>query len=413
MRGITHAIEAVFNSFMKLKQVQFREVMVLFPFVFFQVKETEMNSKIQRQKPQNTLMLTSNFVCERNRQDSVCGSQADLCHQEVERASTPVAKSSVRNSSDRTCLDALCKHCVNDTDNFVEALFDGTWRSSVLSVSDGPERKVSSASVDTEVSSTTLEAAPSLDDVFDDLDGMLNEIDTFGSGFGGIASFCTPYDAPSAPFGTPIPRSDTFTTSLTHVKDGNPLYKTDGLYQLHNSRIPNSNSFNPFQGFNFGLVKGLENPSRGLITAIRRLCDLLSKPRSDHLDSVFVRLLNNALKEMEAAAQPTQHKRARTKVEGEHAVSKRQRIKPNKSVPDHKTGLKLDPSEAPRRSLSFGCQCIQSKALDIATETVDLTASEDKEKDSCQRQQDNHVIQKESFIALEDTVSDFMSSLLH
>ena len=410
MRVITHAIEAVFNSFMKLQQVQFREVMVLSSIVFYQVKKTEMKSKIQRQKPQSTLMPTStDFVCERNRQDSVCGGQVDVCNQEVERASPPAANSSVRDSgSDSTFLDALCEHCVDDTDNFVEALFDGTWRSSVLSVSDGPERKMSSASVDTEVSSTTLEVAPSLDDVFDDLDGMLDEMDTFGSGYGDIASFCTPYNsvAPNAPFGTLIPRSDTFTTPLTYVKD-------DGLYQLPNSCIPNSNSFNPFQGFNFGLVKGLENPSRGLITAIRRLCDLLSKPRSDHLDSVFVRLLNNALKEMEAAAQPTQHKRARTKVEGEHAVSKRQRIKPNKSVPDHKTRLKLDPSEAPRRSLSSGCQCVQSKALDIATETVDLTASEDNVKDSCQRQQDNHVIQKESFIALEDTVSDFMSTLLH
>ena len=379
-----------------------------------------MKSKIQRQKPQNTSMPTSNFVCDSSRRGSVsspCGNQADLCPQEVEHTSTPAAKGSLRDSSDGTFLDALCEHCLDDSDNFVEALFDGTWRSSVLSVSDGSERKVSSASVDTEVSSTTVEAAPSLDDVFDDLDRVLDGMDTFGSVLGDNAAFCPPYVVPNAPFGTPIPITDTFrATPLTHMQDENPLYNINGVYQLPNSRIPNSNSFNPFQGFNFGLVRGLENPSRGLITAIRRLCDLLSKPRSDHLDSVFVRLLNNALKEMEAAAQPTQHKRARTKVEREHAVSKRQR-KPSKSVPDHKTRSrsKVDPSEAPRRFLSSGCQCNQSKRSDTGRETVDLTASEDNEKDSCKRQQDNHVIQKESFIALEDTVSNFMSmrSLLH
>ena len=48
-------------------------------------------------------------------------------------------------------------------------------------------------------------------------------------------------------------------------------------------------------------VKFLQNPSRGLVTVARMICELLSKPKSDYLAFTLVCTLDNALKEMEDA----------------------------------------------------------------------------------------------------------------
>ncbi|KAJ7371805.1 hypothetical protein OS493_023146 [Desmophyllum pertusum] len=271
----------------------------------------------------------------------------------------------------------------------VDALFDGSWRSPVssdlASVSDViSERRVSSESTDSEV---LLDDAPSLDDVFDVLDAM----DPF---------------RPGQPMNAPL------TTPSAHLMgDPSQLYRSNGVYQLPNAHVSSSwNPWNAFQSFNFGLVKGLQNPSRGLITAVRRLCELLSRPRSDHLDSVFVRLLNNLLKEMEDASQP-QSKRPRRNSGSRQAVFKRQRKWPNKSTSDAERSFERARIGLRHSfpSMSKSLPAISTRA-GRCTEIVDLTGLEDCEKKNFEQQQDSKV-EKERFIALEDTMSDFISSV--
>ena len=266
--------------------------------------------------------------------------------------------------------------------NSVDILFDEPWRSpssELASVLDVIGRRMSSESVDSDIlSSAGLDFAPSLDDVFD----VLDEMDSLES---------------SLQINVPL------TTPSTHLM-APQMYRANSPFQLPSGSHP----WNSFEGFNFGLVKGLQNPSRGLITAMRRLCELLSKPRSDHLESVFVRLLNNALSDMEDATQP-QSKRPRRNNE-RLAVSKRQRKRPNKSASDVDTIIKSPKIELlthPFASKSHSLPVISTRA-GRRTETIDLTGLEESEK---KQQQDGKESQKEPFIALEDTMSVFMSSL--
>ncbi|XP_078370242.1 uncharacterized protein LOC144653984 [Oculina patagonica] len=258
----------------------------------------------------------------------------------------------------------------------LDILFDGTWRSptspNLASVSDVFERKLSSESMDSDILNSSLDFAPSLDDVFD----VIDEMDSFEPGL-----------HMNAPMSTPS----------THVTP--QIYRCSSLYQLPSCSHP----CNSFQGFNFGLVKGLQNPSRGIITAMRRLCELLSKPRSDHLESVFVRLLNSTVTEMEDATQP-QFKRPRRNNE-RLSVPYRQRKRPNKSASDAERSF-----ESGSRSITSKSQSLPaiSTRADRCTESVDLTGLEKSEKE---QQQDSKESQKNPFIALEDTMSAFMSSL--
>lgn len=48
-------------------------------------------------------------------------------------------------------------------------------------------------------------------------------------------------------------------------------------------------------------VKFLQNPSRGLVTVARMICELLSEPKSDYLAFTLVCALDNALKEIKDA----------------------------------------------------------------------------------------------------------------
>ena len=214
------------------------------------------------------------------------------------------------------CANTPKDNGMSSDSNSMEMCFDGPWRSpassDLSSVSDINERKLSSESIKSELLPSNLDTTPSLDDVFDVLDEMnLFEPDfTRGQEIHPRPEFMNAHAPLSAP-----------STSLM-----SQLYWSDSLHKPSSSL----NASNSFQAFHFGLVKNLQNPSRGLITAMRRLCELLSKPRSDHLESVFVRLLNNTLKAMEDAAQP-QSKRPRRNNE-RLPVSKRKR--PNKSTSD-------------------------------------------------------------------------------
>ena len=214
------------------------------------------------------------------------------------------------------CVSSAVHNAMSSDFNSMHVCFDGSWRSpassGLPSVSDLIERKLSSESIESEIFPSNLDTTPSLDDVFDVLDEMnLFEPDfTRGQEIHPRPEFMNAHAPLSAPSTSLMPQF-CWSDSLYHPPTG-----------LHAS--------NSFQAFHFGLVKNLQNPSRGLITAMRRLCELLSKPRSDHLESVFVRLLNNTLNDMEDAAQP-QSKRPRRNNE-RLPVSKRKR--PNKSTSD-------------------------------------------------------------------------------
>ena len=387
-----------------------------------------MRSESQHQQPYNTITRTTNSVADgthsQQRSASFCvnhdqgdGSQKAMKNESETENNRQDASDDILINSARWSLEAPNEQPADATDeSSVEALFDGTWRSAVSSVSawsDAPERKVSSESIDSEISSTSLDASLSLeqDDVFDDLlDSVLYEMDTFEPGLRGVSSSCPRPSALRTSRGTPMhmPISGSYITPSTHLVD--EKHRSNGFSQLPNEHMPD-NSFNSFQGFNFGLVKGLKNPSRGLITVMRRLCELLSKPRSDHLDSIFVRHLNNALEEMEDAAKP-QTKRPRKKAE-RHTFPKRQRNRPsNSALGDEASLTRLGPT----RSLAVRSQpylTAISKGAETGSETVDLTGLQDGEEESCQQPRDNHTIKGQPFIALEDTVSDFMSSLYY
>ncbi|KAL9971766.1 hypothetical protein ACROYT_G017972 [Oculina patagonica] len=306
------------------------------PFQFGQLgrktkeKETEMKTERQRRQEQNKAAFNSTS------NGGQCDTRTDGSRQDIENASTSEASygladgSLLSNFVPRVSLSTapshvegmieednsiypskpVCKQSGIDNEmasgiDSLDILFDGTWRSptssDLASVSDVIERKLSSESMDSDILNSSLDSAPSLDDVFD----VIDEMDSFEPGL----HMNVPVSTPS-----------------THVTP--QIYRCSSLYQLPSCSHP----CNSFQGFNFGLVQGLQNPSRGLITAMRRLCELLSNPRSDHLESVFVRLLNSTVTEMEDATQP-QSKRPRRNNE-RLSVPYRQRKRPNKSASD-------------------------------------------------------------------------------
>lgn len=385
----------------------------------FQVQEITMKSKELQQQPQTTPTLTS-FECDQSQNALSGGNQSVELQQEAERFSASGAENILGNVNTGVLL-MPSTHCASvpsfgqlleDSEkNFVDALFEGTWRSVNPIGSDDLDRKVSSAeSIDSEISSTCLDAVTSLEDVFDDLvESVLDEMGDFGPGIEGItsSSATTSYSFSARP-GIPVPISGSFNAQTIPSVDKHPLYRNDNWYQLPK---PSCHSVgNSFQGFNFGLVAGLQNPSRGLITVMRKLCDLLAKPRSDHLDSVFVRLLNNTVKEMEDVSKP-QPRRSRKKVAERQCVFKRQKKNPRVYPIDNQS--RSEPSRiVPRNSYFLPLRCHSympavSNAEGIPIATVDLTSEEDNAKGNCRPSQDGPLI------ALEDTVSNFMGGSFH
>ncbi len=259
----------------------------------------------------------------------------------------------------------------------VAELFDESWPSFVSdfhleSVPDVAETKLSPESIVSDMSLLSPDNAPSLDDVFQ----VLDEIDAVRSALPMDASLSTPSTHP--------------------MVELSQSYSSDGLHQLPTSHISSSDPCNSFQSFDFNLMKGLQSPSRGLVTAVRRLCELLSEPRNDHLNFVFVRVLNNALKEMEDAVRH-QSNRARRNNE-------RNRKWPNKSASDAEKSFE-PMSTGPSRSFTSKSQSLSAlpNQMSSCTETVDLTGLDDWKNENFQLR-----IEKESFIALDDTVSEFV-----
>ena len=271
--------------------------------------------------------------------------------------------------------------------NPVSALFDGTWRSPVSShfssfSDEVDERTSSSESVDSEMC-FSLDDALSLDDVLEEMD----------------------------PFESTLSMNVPITTHLTN--DLSNSYTPNSLYQLPIANISSSDPCNLSQEFNIDFVKCLQNPSRGLITAVRRLCELLSIPKSDHLDYTFVRILNNALKEMEEASQP--RFKPRTRGSGTRQVDPNTTRKwPKRCVSDDtERSLELASIALGRSSTSKAQSVspVSSKPRSF-TETIDLTGLEDCVKDNIRHHQGNHMSEEKSFIVLEDTVPNFMRSFL-
>ena len=261
--------------------------------------------------------------------------------------------------------------------NSAGPFYDESWQSLVLdshleSVPDIAEGQLSPESIDSAISLPSLDSAPNLDDVFE----VLDEIDQFKSSM--------PMDASSA-------------MQSTYVMGDLSLSHCPASYQPPIPHISGTDPYNSFhQSFDFDLVTGLQSPSRGLVTAVRRLCDLLSEPRSDHLNFVFVRLLNNTLKEMEKAVHHQSNRSRRN--------TGRQRNWPNKSEGDAEK-ISESVSTGMNRSFTFKSQSLS--ALPTA-DVMDLTGSDDWNKENIQMQQDGRAIEKGSFIALDDTLSGFM-----
>ena len=340
----------------------------------------------QSYQNQDRLMLNSNTTWNDGAQNDLpcCGSEVD-----TERASTLEAPFSFANGNPHleNKLDAgksispsqaIIKQSAVDNGmisamDSVNERYDEPWSPIIFPLLEtgleGDGRKMFSESIDSNISFPSLDDTPSLDEVFE----VLNEMEVFGSGL--------PMNAP-------------LTTPSTHLIDDLPhSYNVDDLYQVPVDHVSSSDPCKSFQSFNFGLLNGLETPTRGLVTAVRRLCGLLSKPRSDHLNFVFVRLLNNALTEMEDAVQ-------------------RQSMRPRRNT------LKKSTNEAERnlktaniglsRSLPYLPFLAFPTTKGSGTKTVDLTSSEHWEKENFRLQQYRHeIVEKEPFIALEDTLSGF------
>lgn len=347
----------------------------------------------QSYQNQNRLMLNSNTTWNDGAQTGLpyCGSQVD-----TERASTLEAPFSFAggNPQESQTFDlenklqagksitpskpiikqsAVDNGMISAMDSMNEP-YDEPWSQIIFPLLepglDGDGRKMSSESIDSNISFPSLDDTPSLDEVFE----VLNEMELFGLGL--------PMNAP-------------LTTPSTHVIDDLPhSYNFDDLHQVPVDHVSSSDPCKSFQSFNFGLLNGLETPTRGLVTAIRRLCGLLSKPRSDHLNFVFVRLLNNALTEMEDAVQRQSTRPRKNRL--------------NKSASDAERSLKTA-NIGLSRSLTSLPFLAFSAMKDSCTKTVDLTSSEDWEKENFRLQQYSHeIVEKEPFIALEDTLSEFM-----
>ena len=276
--------------------------------------------------------------------------------------SKPIIKQSAENNGMISAMDS------------VDEPYDEPWSPIIFPLleceADEDGRKMSLESIDSKTSFPSLDDTPSLDEVFE----VLNEMELFGAG---------------------LPVNASLTTPSTHpIHDLPHSYSFDDPYQLPVDHISSSNPCKSFQSFNFGIVNGLQTPTRGLVTVVRKLCELLSEPRSDHLNFVFVRLLNNALTEMEDAVQ--------------RQSTRPRRNRQNKSASDAERSLKPANSELSRSLTSLPSLAFSTRK-GSCIKTVDLTSSEDWEKENFRLQQDSHEIdEKEPFIALEDTLSEFM-----
>ena len=352
-----------------------------------------MKSDPQFYQNQNSLMLNSSTAWNDGAQTNLpsCGSQVDTEKTSTLEVPFSFADGSLQENQKFSLESKLedSKSIISSKPIFKQSAVDNGMISAMDSVNepydepwppivssllecglDADKRKMSSESIDSDISLPSLDDTPSLDEVFE----VLNEMDLFGSGL--------PMNAPLT------------TPSIHLIDDLSHSYSFDDLYQLPVAHISSSDPCNSFQSFNFGLVNGLQTPSRGLVTAVRRLCELLSKPRSDHLNFVFVRLLNKALTEMEDAAQ-RQSRRPR-------------RNWPNKSASDAERSMKPANIGLTRSFTSLPSLAFSTKK-GSGTKTVDLTGSEDSwEKENFRLQQVSHEIEMEPFIALEDTLSEFM-----
>ena len=326
---------------------------------------------------QYRLMQNSNIAWNGGAQNvPSCGSQADTV--EASTSETPFNFADGNLESDREDGNSIIplkaifsqpmvdNEMGSDTVLVGELYDDPSWRSLVSGfhlerLVDVDERKQSTESIDSDISLHT----PSLDDVFQ----VIDEMDLFESGLAMNALLTTP--------------------STDQMGYQSQSYSSNCLCQQPCANISSSDSYDSLQSSDLRLVKGLQNPSHGFVAAARRLCELHSKPRSDHLNFVFVRLLNNALKEMEDAVQH-QSKRGNGESDAERTFD------------PVSTGLNHSFSSKSQSLSAF------STKRGSCTKTADLTGIEDCNKENFQLLQDSRAVEKEPLIALEDTVPDFM-----
>ncbi|XP_067041070.1 uncharacterized protein [Acropora muricata] len=251
---------------------------------------------------------------------------------------------------------------------------------------DGLARRVSLDSVDSGISPTSMESASNLDNVFDDLvECFSQEINPAGQSLKVTQEGpCSKKMSPWAPLEGLTQRTARNSIIFPHPVATNQACRAWGNYQ---DSFPTLDD--PLQALHSGLAQGLSKPSRLLVTAVRRLCNLLSEPRTHHLDCVYARILNNSLKEMEEAACRGQVKRSqeKPKVDFDAAVIKRK-----VEAYDPKSGprIKRDLSYGTKRLLSHGCHPVQLKRVECAKGIDDF------QKHVKQKEQDKYMTVNES-----------------
>lgn len=275
-----------------------------------------------------------------------------------------------------------------DERSYFSNTLPGTLRSAIAGPRsfDGLARRVSLDSVDSGISPTSMESASNLDNVFDDLvECFSQEINPAGQSLKVTQEGpCSKKMSPWAPLESLTQRTARNSIIFPHPVTTNQACRAWGNYQ---DSFPTLDD--PLQALHSGLAQGLSKPSRLLVTAVRRLCNLLSEPRTHHLDCVYVRILNNSLKEMEEAACRGQVKRSqeKPKVDFDAAVKKRK-----VEAYDPKSGprIKRDLSYGTKRLLSHGCHPVQLKRVECAKGIDDF------QKHVKQQEQDKYMTVNES-----------------
>lgn len=276
---------------------------------------------------------------------------------------------------------------LDDRSHFSNTLA-GTLRSAIAGPRsfDGLARRVFLDSVDSGISPTSMENASNLDNVFDDLvECFSQEINPAGQSFKVTQEgSCSNEMSPGAPLEGLTQRTARNSIIFPHPVTTNQSRRAWGNYP---DCFPSLDD--PLQALHSGLAKGLSKPSRLLVTAVRRLCNLLSEPRTHHLDCIYVRILNNSLKEMEEATCRGQGKRSRekTKVDFDATFKK---SKEGAYEPRSGPRIKRDLSYGTKRLLPHGCHPVQLKRVEYGK------GIEDFQKDVKQQEQDNHKTLNES-----------------
>ena len=285
-----------------------------------------------------------------------------------------------------------------------DELFNGPHLMS--SSGDAVERTVSTSnsSLTDSATSSNMEKTSSLDDVFRSVveeidDQMLDKffrpaLEDEGKPSTGFFPLSAPArDAPSGPAEVCLPTQESY-------EPADRLFQRFDCVPRPCGAQPIDASLSFFDRLNKEIATAFTNRSRGLITAMRRICELLAQPRSDRLEAVFVRLLNKTFDEMEKATRVTRCTRRPSKrIDEAEVACKPQNTRKKRPVSDMQRHCS---NRIPvREDLTSTYSC--PRFTDVGLIHVE------KRRQNESLTQQNH-LRPESLVALENTVPDLMNS---